>query len=467
MEENPNVFILLITIFLVFYSLIKILWSNQKNYDTIFAFLLLARGVLTQNEKWWKVSEYLYDDLSGTELFRYHKCESGRFPILRIYNSPPIYMLTELPDIEYMHQNSPQVFGPGLLKIKFFHSFMAKNIGVAKFDRWQYMRPLNEEILAHEKIHPPHLSEIWAARILNRTGELLYDKTNPYEMSFSKFSQIARHIAGEIVFGLPYNSIPPEVWNIFKEANTTQVITRGKSIQIRSRPNYERFIRSMMYQNKKNSPICLNDLVVNNLKKYFQNLTEDEILHQYAHWIFPILGVISVTVPRSLYMLKNFCTKKWRKNLVNRTSKYESAREIYDCKDLRHILLETIRLNNQVQTTFRTVMNDKHPFPFKRGDQIVTFNNPILRLKIGETKFRPQRWETEVNEHTNFAAIMFGRGNQRCPGKELSLFIGATFLVSLFKKYGPKIFDGIREQNNIINEEVPSLISPFKIFVNN
>ena len=71
---------------------------------------------------------------------------------------------------------------------------------------------------------------------------------------------------------------------------------------------------------------------------------------------------------------------------------------------MRYCILETLRLNNPVNSTFRSLCKD---FTFddgtelKKDTQMVILNNPILRQEIcfeNPNKFIPERWSPELEK---------------------------------------------------------------------
>jgi cytochrome P450 family 26 subfamily A len=120
-------------------------------------------------------------------------------------------------------------------------------------------------------------------------------------------------------------------------------------------------------------------------------------------------------------------------------------------------------LNNPVITTFRTVtedytFDDKHSF--KKGTQFLILNNPVLREKEYFTepnKFVPSRWTPEMEN--SYYAISFNQGPQRCPGKELAIYLVQSFVYNLIK------IKGIGKTCNITSDkintkDIPQIINP-------
>ena len=145
---------------------------------------------------------------------------------------------------------------------------------------------------------------------------------------------------------------------------------------------------------------------------------------------------------------------------------------------LRKCILETLRLNNPVVTTFRTLMPDQYVFPtfpthhhptnpqnqsknptYTKGDQFLILNNPVLRDPEYFTQpnsFLPNRWTPEMEN--SYYAIMFNQGPQKCPGKDLAIFILQSFTTHYLNHpdYNPdtKLYPQLDMKN------VPQMINP-------
>ena len=100
--------------------------------------------------------------------------------------------------------------------------------------------------------------------------------------------------------------------------------------------------------------------------------------------------------------------------------------------------METLRLNSPVISLFRTLekdLNIDNRF-FTKGTQFLLLTNPILRDKkyfINENKFIPERWNKELENETY--SISFSQGPQKCPGKEMAIFLIQNFIYNFIKVY--------------------------------
>ena len=136
-----NVFILT-TILLI---LILIIYYNDIIRVTVLNILVILRGILVPKCFWFNISDKLLKDSSGVELFYKFRKQYGKVPQTYMFGEK-IYIITEENHIKYILDNSPNIFGPGKLKIKFFKSFMKDNVGVSSGCPWKRRRILNEAV---------------------------------------------------------------------------------------------------------------------------------------------------------------------------------------------------------------------------------------------------------------------------------------------------------------------------------
>ena len=95
------------------------------------------------------------------------------------------------------------------------------------------------------------------------------------------------------------------------------------------------------------------------------------------------MGLFITTIPRLLLLLCNH-TKVFKKVIQEIYSINENYKEIYHLDFLRKCILETLRLNNPVITTFRTLTQNytfDNKYSFKKGTEFLILNNPVLREK--------------------------------------------------------------------------------------
>ena len=196
-----------------------------------------------------------------------------------------------------------------------------------------------------------------------------------------------------------------------------------------------------------------------------------ELLHQIPHWMFPISGLITVSIPRILALLINH-PLVFRKLLseLQGLGLNPTAQQIHNTPYLRSCILETFRLNNPVVTTYRTLRKNFSFGPgysYQKNDQFLILNNPVLRDPVAFPKpnqYIPSRW-TPALENTYYA-IMFSQGPQRCPGKELAIFIFKSFLIQYMLALNITQTGKINIYTNKLDTvNLPQMINPCRIVI--
>ena len=123
-------------------------------------------------------------------------------------------------------------------------------------------------------------------------------------------------------------------------------------------------------------------------------------------------------------------------NSLNYSDK-DNYEKIYKLTFLRKCIMETLRLNNPVITTFRTLTRDfsfDNKYRFYKGDQFLILNNPILRepkFFKNPNKFIPSRWTDNMEK--SYYSLIFNQGPQKCPGKEITIYLIQSFIYNLIK----------------------------------
>ena len=152
METQIIIFIIII---------ILIIYSNFDNIKIwILNRILVLRGILAPNCFWYKISDLVLDDGAGVNLYNKYKKKYGDFALTYMLNQK-IYLVTNNKYIKTILNNSPNIFGVGDLKYKFFRSFMKKNVGVSNCPfmkkkngcPWKMRRQINEFALNTNKLH--------------------------------------------------------------------------------------------------------------------------------------------------------------------------------------------------------------------------------------------------------------------------------------------------------------------------
>jgi len=386
--------------------------------------LIILRGILVPNCSWYTVSDILLpNNGTGIKTYTNFKQKYGDFAPSYMFGEK-VYIVTNNKYIEIILNNSPDLFSVGRLKKTFFKSFMEKNVGVSSGCPWKARRHMNEIALATDTLHT------YAEQYNNDMAEQLTKWKDKSELGYLDFKNFGKIMVAKIVFNTEY--INDDFFNIFSEANTTEAFYNPDfKISQKVYTNYLNVLHHYIDEPKPNSLIELCLTVSNN---------KDEIVHQIPHFIFPIVGLFITTIPRLLLLLCN------HKQIFNRVieevysltdSNMNHYESIYKLTYLRKCILETLRLNNPVITTFRTLSKDysfDNTYSFTKGTQFLILNNPILREEEffkDPNKFIPSRWTSEMEN--SYYAISFNQGPQRCPGKELAIYLAQSFIYNFIK----------------------------------
>jgi len=402
-------------------------YRDTMNINLII-FLTIQRGIITTNCRWWTVSTMLTSDTSGVTL--YHKIRERHASPIYPYSilGRTVHIVFAEPYIRTLLDNSPFTYGVGRLKHKFFQSFMPLNVGVSEGDAWVRRRKMNEHVL-----------------------NTAVDRNVPYTYSthlptnFHQFYELGQMMMGRIVFGVN-SAVPPDVMNVFKEANNIGIFFSSHSpVSKCTYRRYRQYISSAYHHPSSNS-----------LVSYIQNdttLNEDEVLDQIPHWMFPIIGLFTGTIPRVLLLLfthRMFTT---------------------DERKLRRCILETLRLNNPVNSTFRTALHDVSlDKVYSKGTQFLIINNPILRDPVifpHPNEFIPDRW-LDTDLENSYYALMFNQGPQICPGKDLVMQLATNYIqyyLNQLRGYNVEVYPVIDTKNipQMINIcEIKFSIQPYR-----
>jgi hypothetical protein len=463
-------FILIILLLLIFNSTFNMYLLNL---------VFVSRGLITNNCKWWKFSDLFIKDAAGHQLYTDHKEKYGSIAPIKMFGEN-IFLVTNPNYIKQILDNSPNTFDVGKIKFNFFKTFMAHNVGVSSGCPWKKRRAMNEFALSTNFI--PKFAPIYDLEIrkilISESGLNTKPNTKPNQIpnpiyDFDRMLNIGKQMVSKIIFGL--DKIDDNIFKIFAEANTIWSIL-NKSYQIDSniKSIYEQFILNQIKNPIKNS-------LVYESKLYLDNPTE--ILHQIPHYMFPILGLYPVAVSRLLTLLANhpLILNKLCEELSNATDPFK-------VEMLRYCILETLRLNNPVTTTFRTLKldyefvdnstklnkpNPNKPNPnkskpnriFKKGDQFLILNNPVLRDKrfwSNPNKFDPSRWSDSKIEDSYYA-LSFNQGPQKCPGKELSIYLIKSFVINFFVINGILKNPSKLKANKIPTDSIPDMMNPCEL----
>ncbi len=439
--SNYIFYIIIIILFLIIYL-------NFNNIRiNILVFLILNRGLLAPNCFWWNISTLFLQDANGINIFNKLKKEYGNMIPINIFGTS-MYLVTDVNSIKQMLNLSPNTFCVGKLKYNFFKPFMELNVGVSKGCPWKRRRILNQEVLFTNYLH----------KYANHYNQIINNLLQQHQpKNFNEFMNTSKHIVSRIVFNK--EMIPEKIFKIFSLANSLQAVI-NPNFQLPHKIN--KFYRNYIWQQLQNpEPLSLVYLCQNS------NLNKEELIDQVPHWIFPTGGIIHTVVPRTLVMLCNHPDKLHKLVKQIREIDIKNPMEIYNLTYLKYCILETLRLNNLVTSTFRTLCQDfrfENGKYFKKGSQFLILNNPILRdpeCFKDSNKYIPERWNDELED--SYCTLTFNQGPQKCPGKDISLFLMESLIVHYLKYTnvlsGQKSLKCIKINTN----HIPQMINPCTI----
>ena len=450
MNKYMNKYYLIFSIIIII-----IIYSNYDNIQVwIMNRIIVQRGILTANYFWYKISDIFLSDSAGIDLYNKFKQKHGDFALTYMFNKK-VYLVTNNDYIKIILDNSPDIFSVGDIKYTFFKSFMEKNVGVSTGCPWKKRRHINETALNTDTLHK------YSEKYNNDIYEQLIKWKNKNNYNYDDFLKLGKKMVAKIIFNTDH--IHEDVFNILSEANTIEVF---------SNPNfkidpkiYENYINTLNYYIDNPNPNSLIDLclTVSNDK--------DEVLHQIPHFIFPIAGLFSSTLSRLLILIFNH--KNVLEKVINEVNSVKKDTElisdkIYNLTYIRQCILETLRLINPLITTFRSLSQDfefDKKYSFKKGTQFLILNNPVLREKEyfkRVDKFIPSRWTPEMEK--SYYAISFNQGPQRCPAKELVMFLLQSFIYNFFIIKNINM-NTIVEINKVDINNIPQITNPFSFYI--
>jgi len=435
-----------IIILIILIILLLVLYYYNKNtiWTNIIVFLTIKRGILSSDCFWWNISD-LFTDTSGILTYQGFEKDKKLVP-MNIFGTN-LYIVTDINYIKQILDNSPNIFGVGSLKYDFFKSFMKDNVGVSNGQLWENRRILNEYVLSTNE------SSIYLNVFHKNINNII--KKNIIPTNYSQFLNIAKLITMKIVFN--EDKIYEPLFEIFTQANSLNAIIFGSTkIDPNVLSNYNTYLKKHI---KRPNIDSLVYIAKNNTSDY-------ELMHQIPHWIFPITGIIAVTIPRLLLLLSKH--SQIFKKVINEIK--DNKKDIYKLIYLRKCILETLRLNNPVNSTFRKLLqdykfeNDGNNETIKKGTEFLILNNPVLRtpeIFTEPNKYVPERWNKELEN--SYYSLMFNQGPQKCPGKELAINIMKSFVVHYLYIANYTISSDME----INLDNIQQLINPCKINIKN
>ena len=278
-----NIFI--IVLLLLVFALVYFRTTIKSNW---IVFLTVMRGILSPSCFWWTVSDATTKDTTGVDLYNELSLQ-GKIVPLQIAGKT-IQVVMDVNFIKDILDHSPDPFGVGEFKYDFFKSFMKKNVGVSEGCPWKRRRVLNEQVLDSDKqhgmttVHRKYIYDLLGSRSIPR--------------SFDDFAQLGKELSTRVVFG--EHQVYEPLFDMFSAANSIKVVLfGGANVDNKLSDRYYSYMKRHIHHPRKRS--LMNYIAQHHL----HSLSEDELLDQIPHWVFPLAGLIPVTFARLLLLLCN------------------------------------------------------------------------------------------------------------------------------------------------------------------
>jgi Cytochrome P450 len=399
-----------LTMSIMIIAIILLIHTNVFKINMI-SFLMLKRGLIAPNKFWWEVSDLILEDTTGVELYYSIKKSHPYFYKTNVYGKN-MYLVLDVDCINIILDNSPNTFSVGVLKKRFFRPFMNMNVGVLSGDLWKNMRALNEYVLDTNKIHRYYTT------FVNRIQTVLVPNNIPTD--FTSFLSVAQSLTNSIVFGVFNDECLKSVHKIFPESNQSNVF----SLLIKEKDT----LTLDLYESSRK---CIQKYILDNVDRnsLVDLMGGDGLLElktdQVYHFVFPMVSAITQFVPRILVLIYTHPSVHLKVNKEIILGQGEGY--------LHNCIMETFRLNSVVTSLFRH-LSTEFTFPngyrFNKDTEFMLLLNPVLR---DPKRFQypdmyiPERWYDPVLEPSPYN-IIFGKGPQKCPGKDLIMLILHKFI---------------------------------------
>lgn len=401
-NTNQNTIIIIFLVIIIIICLIYI----YKFYINIF--ILISRGIITPNEFWWTINDLFISKHEITDSLDKYRIGNHEISIL----GNKFTIVNNIDEVRHILENSPKIFKRGKIKYNFFKVLMPHNIGIIyETDKWRKLRDINENILGTNHIKYDLITNLNNQIISIVNCNTKYSTRNDYVC-------LGKNITKLIVFG--NIDVSDKIFDLIKTPSFFELIFNSDNNDDNCYAEWKKLLETSKIDN-----ISL----VGKLKESY-NILDEEIIDQIPHWIFPMFGSISITLPRLLLL----------------DSLYENNTDV----PIRNKILETLRLYNPVITLFR--LNSE------TNKEYLIFVQMFLRdpkYFPNPNKYDPTRWN-DKNLEFQMYSLMFSQGPQICPGKNLILFI----LEILFIQVKP-----LFRSKKILNiNDLPDSLNPFDLF---
>ena len=332
--------------------------------------------------------------------------------------------------------DSPQLFGPGRLKNKFFSEFMPLNLGISRCNDvnkcpWKKRREFNEDALGSNFMTPFYLCI-----------DSLVDKSiSEPLLKIDDFKIFSYRLAADSIYGIKEGDEYANLLKTFMNSIGDHLLTS----------KFYKNYKDNLQQEYKIAPECS----LLNYANIYRNECPNAIDDQIPHWFAPFIFMFSFLIPNLLCVILNF--KDIHSKILTELDDFDLlSKETY----LHYCVIEHIRLFNTININLHREVEkdmDYHGYSFKQGDQLFMGFANILRdetLFKNPDEYNPDRWLNKPIEEQN---IVFGIGPQQCPSRNISPVYYKAIIYNLLKKYDYKVI-----QPKLKNREL-YFINPYNI----
>jgi hypothetical protein len=381
---------------------IKINWSTIK---------LLFTGIMIRSSVGMFFREQIFNDVNNVELAHQiiSSVKRNNVYYFNLINLSYALIVFDYNDLNFIMENSPYIFGVGPLKKQVFSHFMNENVGVSNLvDNWEIKRKFNINILELDKQYNDRQTYHY---MLKEIGNINIDQLN----TFDKINNICIELTIRIVFGDSDieggKHLINELINIMKKGNTFML---KKNVNKDSISKYyalqKKYINSIKINSNKNTLISRSfDWIAKEKKEDIELI---DFYQQIPHWMFPIFGGAANTIAKVMILLA--------------AHPHIQAQCINNKELIEYVIIDTLRLYPGVRTQLRKTLKDTHLSNIfvKKDTDIMIINSGIQRnytIFNNANLFNPNMVKNPVNNNYISYFNSFGKGSQKCPGKNLIL----------------------------------------------
>ncbi len=361
------------------------------------------------------------------------------------------YVVANPSILKHMYKNSPNIFGPSIMKKFFFGNIMPENIGVTECPyskakickEYQDKRDMNEEIFkTNKKIDYYDLME---SSICNNITKKIEHSNN--------MKEIATNILMDLFFGHKSNELKALLYNNYDFVDVDSDISL-KTI-------YSKLFDSRSSMKKITKYIYEHDMgysIFGMYKDYEKSHNiKFDLSNEIPHWIGPVGFIIQFYFPillDSVLRRKDVYDKlmaEINSGILDLTSKTSY---------IHYCVVEFFRLYNIIfiQAVRKCLTNITiDGVFFSKNSEILTNTSTLLRDEKefpNSSHFIPERWEHKSIEDQH---INFGFGTQRCPSINFTPLLYKILLKHVLSNYNYKL----KKQYN--TNEVPEWKNGYEI----